>query len=70
MMVDVAAALAGAPVMLLVIVEVHVTVLAPPDPVWLHWWISVTGTVDVVVLAIPLTVVTIVVAVVAVPLAL
>jgi hypothetical protein len=68
--VELAEALAGAPVTLLVIVVVHVTVLAPPPPDWLHWWTSVMGDVDVVVLATPLTVVTMVAAVVEVPSAL
>lgn len=68
--VELADPLAGAPVMLLVIVVVHVTVLAPPVPDWLHWWISVIGAVDVVVIATPLTVVTMVDAVVDVPSAL
>jgi hypothetical protein len=56
--------------MSLVIVDVHVTVLAPPAPDWLHWWISVMGNVEVVVLATPLTVVTIVDAVAELPSAL
>ena len=70
MMVDAAGLLAGAPVIWLVIVEVHVTVLAPPLPAWLHWCISVIGDVAVVVVATPSTVVTIVEAVVDVPSAL
>lgn len=69
-MVEDAAALAGAPVMLLVMVEVHVTVLAPPFPELLHWLISVMGDVDVVELVTPLTVVTMTEAVVEVPSAL
>jgi hypothetical protein len=69
-MVEDAAALAGAPVMLLVMVEVHVTVLAPPIPELLHWLISVMGNVDFVVVVAPLTVVTMTEAVVEVPSAL
>jgi hypothetical protein len=36
LMVDPAGLLAGAPVIAFVIVAVHVTVLAPPFPAWLH----------------------------------
>lgn len=68
--VERATALAGAPVMLLVIVEVHVTVAAPSLPERLHWLISVMGEVDVVELVTPLTVVTMTEAVVEVPSAL
>lgn len=69
-MVERAAALAGAPVMMLVMVEVHVTVLAPPLPEPLHWLISVMGDVDLVELATPLTVVSMTESVVEVPSAL
>jgi len=64
LIVESAAALAGAPLMLLVMVAVQVRVLAPPAADRLHWWISVTGDVAVVVAATPLTLVTIVDAVV------
>jgi len=69
-MVESSAALAGAPVMLLVIVTVQVRVLAPPPADWLHWSTPVMGDVEVVSLATPLTLVTIVDAVVDVPSAL
>ncbi len=70
LIVEISAALAGAPVMLLVIVTVQVRVLAPPPADWLHWSTSVMGDVEVVSLATPLTLVTIVDAVVDVPSAL
>jgi hypothetical protein len=49
MMVASLAAPVGYPVRLLVTVTVHVTVLAPPSPALLHWLITHTGWVDVVV---------------------
>ena len=70
LMVEMAAALAGAPVMLLVMVDVHVNVLAPPPAEPLHCSMPVIGRTEVLEISTPLTEVTITEAVVELPSAL